>query len=320
MGRIMNDHLPLPRAASRYAARGWYIFPLGPRGKKPLVDGGRGFHDASCDPDIVAAWWRATPDANIGLAPGRSGLLVLDVDGPDGEAAAGALGLRDVSTLTCTTGRAEGGRHLYFAHPGFPIGNFALAVRLDVRCDRGYVVVPPSIHPSGALYRWTAAQWPLPSLSEAILDVIRARQTPVAPVFVPPRAVDDRDALETRVAAYVRVVGPRSEGGRNNAAFQLAAWLLRDMALTPDLAWIYLAAWNGTNTPPLTERELRACFVSARKHGRRTVGAGRERNRSRPLPRVVRPFADATTLAAQAQPYIGANLLPTIVRPGGGAA
>src|SRR2546430_1441589 len=48
----------------------------------------------------------------------------------------------------------SGGRHLWFPHPGGTIGNVVLAPHLDVRADHGYVLLPPSVHPSGAVYRW----------------------------------------------------------------------------------------------------------------------------------------------------------------------
>lgn len=312
----------LPDAATRYAERGLFVFPLAPRDKKPMVAGGRGFLDASSDREVVAHWWHETPDANIGLVPGRSGLVVFDIDGPDGEEAARALGLLDAATLACATGRANGGRHLYFARPDFDVSNAALAPRLDVRGDHGYVVVPPSVHPTGTRYRWTARTWPAPPLPPAALEALQARQaSPTRAGSVIPRVLhgDRATSLERRIDAYLSTIGQCAEGGRNNAAFQVSAWLLRDMALPTELAWTHLAAWNAANAPPLTERELRACFASARKHGRRMIGAGRERNRSRPLPRVARPIARATPLTARAQPYIGARVLRPIGRPSGGA-
>ena len=65
------------RAALSYAReRGWSVLPLD--GKQPLTE--HGVHDATTDPDVIEAWWRRWPDANVGLATGR-GLFVVDVDG-----------------------------------------------------------------------------------------------------------------------------------------------------------------------------------------------------------------------------------------------
>ena len=104
-----NDLL---EAALQYAARGWHAFPLRPRSKMPAIakkDGGRGFLDATTDPATIEAWWGRWPAANIGLATGASGLVVLDPDGPEGLAQ-----LRVVSggvlprTLVARTGRVDG--------------------------------------------------------------------------------------------------------------------------------------------------------------------------------------------------------------------
>ena len=77
-------------AALAYAARGWPVFPLKPRDKVPAIpktEGGSGFYDATTDPAVIRRWWERWPDANVGLATGAAaGFVVLDVDGPEGEA------------------------------------------------------------------------------------------------------------------------------------------------------------------------------------------------------------------------------------------
>jgi hypothetical protein len=72
-------------------------------------------------------------------------------------------------TLCAKTGRkgADGKRkgcHYYFRVPGgAAIRNSAgaLGKGLDIRADGGYVVAPPSLHPSGLLYEWLAPEQPL---------------------------------------------------------------------------------------------------------------------------------------------------------------
>lgn len=70
------------------------------------------------------------------------------------EAEALGRGLTQVDTLECLTGRVAGGRHLYFYRPAFRVGNKSLAPNLDTRCDNGYAILPPSVHPTGRPYRW----------------------------------------------------------------------------------------------------------------------------------------------------------------------
>jgi putative DNA primase/helicase len=138
-------------AAMRYAKQGWYVFPLKPRDKVPMTV--HGFKAATCDPVSVAAWWDANPNANIGLVPGLSGLVVIDCDGPEGKKSAEAAGLMSEPTLTVTTGRPEGGFHRYYRLPaGAVVTASDIGPGTTVRYNKGYVVAPPSTHPTGVRY------------------------------------------------------------------------------------------------------------------------------------------------------------------------
>src|SRR5262249_15159857 len=145
----------LSDAALCYASRGWHVFPCKPRDKAPATY--HGLKDATTDFNKITGWWRST-DFNIGLATGKaSGVFVLDVDGEDGESSGAMLERRHgilPSTVNSITGR---GRHLFFAWPGRPIRNSVckIAPGIDIKADGGYVILPPSIHPSGRAYAWS---------------------------------------------------------------------------------------------------------------------------------------------------------------------
>ncbi|MGI9076094.1 MAG: bifunctional DNA primase/polymerase [Gemmatimonadaceae bacterium] len=270
----------LGQAAEKYAERGLFLFPIWPRGKEPM--NGKGGHKlASCDPMKTRATWTRHPRANIGCPPGRAGLCVLDIDGPAGEASARRLGLFDVDTLACATGRPEGGRHLYFTHPGFTVGNSSIADHIDVRCDGGYVLLPPSIHPTGRVYRWLEGARTVAELPPLALEELRQRHLDIEsppPDWQPP-PLPDTGELEKRIRGYLSKIptGLADGDGRNKTAFRFAAFLTHDMALPDGAAWPWVAAWNEHNRPPLSHRELDAVYRSARKHGRRAVGSGLER-------------------------------------------
>jgi Bifunctional DNA primase/polymerase, N-terminal len=151
-------------AALQYAGRGWRCFPLKPRDKVPLVKGG--FKAATVAPSQIEAWWKRWPDANIGIATGQaSGIMVIDLDSPDAlrrfkdictdrNINPGAEALN--ATAVVVTSR---GWHIYFHIPNdtarIPCSKgVSLEQGVDVRADGGYVVAPPSIHPSGHIYRW----------------------------------------------------------------------------------------------------------------------------------------------------------------------
>lgn len=276
----------LGAVALRYVVElGFPVFPLTPRGKHPLHGSG-GVHDASSHPEQIGDWWDAHPDANIGLACGAaSGLFVLDVDGAEGERALSALGAAACRTIEQRTSK---GRHRFFRAPGVPVRNSVsrLGPALDVRGDGGYVVVPPSVHPSGFRYSWTfdpfttmVADAPA-ELLEALASIPTLDAPPVtSPLNVPP--IQEGDRL-MRAEAYVATVSHAPAGLRNATCYRVAAALVRDFALGEAGAWGMLVAFNaGRCMPPLGARELRLCLRSAIRHGRKPEGAAFLNDRSR---------------------------------------
>jgi putative DNA primase/helicase len=146
--------------AAAYVAAGWPVHPLRAKDKIPATQ--HGCRDATFDAALVADWWQKWPAANIGLATGH-GYFVVDLDGA--AAAAWAEANELPSTLTAATAR---GRHLYFAlPPGVAVANSAgqVAEGVDIRGTGGYVVAPPSVHPSGHVYQWLDVDEEAPSRS-----------------------------------------------------------------------------------------------------------------------------------------------------------
>jgi len=144
--------------AQYYASRGWAVFPLKPKDKKPLKDS-NGFKDATTDGEKLKAWWGQHPDYNIGIATGEtSGLLVIDIDfGHGGEESLAELQTEHgemPKTISARTG--GGGRHLLYKMPRSDIRISAgkLGKGLDIRANGGYIAAAPSLHPSGARYTW----------------------------------------------------------------------------------------------------------------------------------------------------------------------
>jgi hypothetical protein len=143
--------ITLEEAAVEYAKRGWHVFPLAPRGKTPVTK--HGMLDASCDVGLVAAQWEFRPLANIGVSCGPSGLLVVDVDSQEGARVWSELCVLHGGrprTRTAVTGR---GFHFYFSGKGRTSAS-RIAPGVDTRGAGGYTILPPSIHGTGAAYRW----------------------------------------------------------------------------------------------------------------------------------------------------------------------
>src|SRR5262249_30984848 len=146
----------LHTAALELAEKGLAVFPCQPRGKAPACDAG--LHAATTDPERIDRWWRAVPDLNVAIGTGTvSGFFALDVDGENGEASLRKLESAR-STLPQTVEVITGkGRHCYFRSGRCKISNSVglLGSGLDVRGDGGYVIAPPSMHPSGRPYVWS---------------------------------------------------------------------------------------------------------------------------------------------------------------------
>ena len=203
----MSDADPVLGAALDYAQRGHPIFPIKGRAKEPLTE--HGYYDATTNPAQIHTWWTRWPRANIGLACGHSA-DVLDVDGPEGRDSLAKL-LAECGVdpaivgtwVSSSSGREDGGTHYWFK-PGGPIRWKGFRPHLDWLGLRGYVIAPPSIHPTGRTYRWTTGQ-PPDELSDPPAWLHAAATRPVRRPR-PPRdpegtAVGDRpgDDFETRM-------------------------------------------------------------------------------------------------------------------------
>lgn len=187
MGTSTNAYLA---AALDAAAQGFHVFPLRPGSKKPALHslkrcsrtgvcgaGHLGWEQrATTDPDVITRCWSAG-EFNVGIATGRSGHVVVDldtrkspedhppqscsrvgvVDGHDVFAAfCSELG-HDVPTDTRTVRTARGGTHLYFTAPsGVELRNTKdqIGWKVDSRAGGGYVVAPGSVTADGP-YRLT---------------------------------------------------------------------------------------------------------------------------------------------------------------------
>jgi putative DNA primase/helicase len=226
---------PLLQAALEYAARGWHVFPLKPRGKTPLIPkerGGRGLYDATTDPAQIHSWWALYPQANVGIRTGAcSGLVVIDADCPEAEAAYVALRLPFTPTV-----KTPRGHHYYLAHPGGTVPNQVRAAggpAFDVRGDGGYVVAPPSIHPSGEPYTREPGSEPqngatLPTAPVAVKTQAPALREPTTAPPAPQRplvAHAGNPWAETALKAECFRVSSAQPGARNHtlnrAAFAL---------------------------------------------------------------------------------------------------
>lgn len=250
----------LATAALKYATQGWVLIPLHTApggvcscqnptcpspGKHPRTS--HGLLEASSDETTVRTWWTRWPDANIGCKPGASGYVVLDVDGPEGEATATAAGLFAEPTLVVKTGRGE---HRWYRHPGGHVPNGTLGPKVDIRGDAGYVLLPPSRHPSGTIYRWEGTLAEVASLRPEIAARLVGTTTG-APGGPKP------DQLPAWMIPYLDV----QPGERNTTMTRFVGWAFRaghDATTVLVMALAVSAQWPD----PLARREVEAIVKS----------------------------------------------------------
>jgi hypothetical protein len=175
--------------ALAYAAAGVPVFPCRPRpetvgdkvldAKSPRTR--NGFHDASCDPDLIGRWWQRCPDSMIGVP--TEGFVVVDVDvAPDDRQAAWRAWL-DLATPhgwevddTVMAATPRDGLHIWWCCPdGAEVRNSAskIAPHIDIRASGGYAVVPPSVSDSGP-YEWLNSNTPTATAPSWLIEACTA--------------------------------------------------------------------------------------------------------------------------------------------------
>ena len=226
----------IQQQALLYAASGLYCFPLKPNSKQPGT--ANGLKDATIDPDMVRGLFHPRYDGRekgIGIDCGRSGLLVVDLDGEVG------MAQRDKfpPTLTCLTGR---GAHLYYQGRGkSTVGK--LGQGIDTRGEGGYVVAPPSLHPNGHRYQWEDIDVPVAELPKGLASRLSPR-----PKKAKRRRKPDPGTATMLLHASVERLRATPEGGRNNA-LNRECWYSRELERHDIVALLFVAEGEALGLP-----------------------------------------------------------------------
>jgi Bifunctional DNA primase/polymerase, N-terminal/Primase C terminal 1 (PriCT-1) len=251
---------PLLTAALALAAIDVHVFPCRVRAKTPATP--HGCLDATIDPERIEAWWRAHPDLNLAVATGQlSGIFVIDVDGPAAEAELRRLEAEHGDLPETATVYTPRGIHRWFEYPDAAcIRNSAgkLVPGVDVRATGGFVLVPPSIHPSGKKYRWGESETTIAAAPNWLIEKVSAPASGAV-------AATSADEWADLIAAGV------PEGRRNCSVARLAGHLLR-RRIDPFVVLELLRSWNEARCrPPLPDAAVERIVgsISARELRRR---------------------------------------------------
>lgn len=243
--------------AIKYHRMGVGVIPLWPGSKKPIISRWEPYQRRRPTEQEIRAWWQRWPDANIGIVTGMvSGLVVLDVDSEEGNES--LKGRHMPATAAVQTIK---GYHYYWQHPGGSgLGNWVRKMPgCDLRADGGYVVAPPSVHPSGERYEWMIEMESREALAEAplwLIEMCGAKHIAVA--------------LPEEDEWYTQALKGAKEGQRNDLAARLAGRYLA-MGMSRSETEVFMLAWNKKNKPPLPEAELIRTInsIARRDHTRR---------------------------------------------------
>lgn len=265
----MSDN-QLLLAALDYAKKGYSVFPLQQKGKKPLTS--NGFKDASTNPEQIRRWWEQWPNANIGLPTGsKNGLFVVDVDGdiPDD--------FPDFNIgPTVKTGK---GHHYYVEQPENTDIRSRTRINgfeIDVRGEGGYVVAPPSIHETGRNYEH-CSEFEVNECTSSILEFIsqksqNSKETERKPIGHPDLMTDDVETLISALQAipndleyddWIRILAAyKAAVGGDEAYYPVVEeWSLEWPDNTTEIVW---QKWNSITH---AEASARTIFYEATKRG-----------------------------------------------------
>ena len=129
-----------------YLKSGWNILPFEPRAKRP-VKGFSAIDWKRRTPASKINYFFDNPDVNVGLVV-CSHMVVVDVDTKENDWIT-CKGFQN--TLVVSTPR---GYHFYFRNDAVVTTSVKTLPNIDTRGPDSYVVLPPSIHSTGAAYNW----------------------------------------------------------------------------------------------------------------------------------------------------------------------
>ena len=241
--------------ALSYLRLGWSVIPCG-RDKKALVSWSE-FQKTRPTEKQAERWWgKDFVGANIALITGKiSNMVVIDIDSPRGEEAYASVFGEVHKTIRQSTGK-NGAFHLFFSYPEGYQGNISNLAKtledVDARGDGGYVLIDPSVHPSGKPYKW------LLDPREGIDDLLPLPREILA-YFWPPGSQTTKSVKEFDIQKYLEGV---NEGERDMAATRVVGYYLRKFEGDKKMTEEVCSLWNDRNRPPMELKQLKKVINS----------------------------------------------------------
>lgn len=285
---------PRGHAALDLAKQGFRIFPLKPNAKTPAIECWP--ERATTDSATSIRGW-SSKDYNIGIATGsppRIGvangtrgtnrvLIVVDYDMKPGQLGEKALKehtlLGYADTLTVKT---PNGIHKYYwadAELRIPNSVSRIAINVDVRGERGYVVGPGSII-DGVEYKIISDEKEPGNFPDELAKLAVSISTgPQGPALehgkAPLGALDHPSAIAAAKRYLINDAPEAIEGSGGDATTYRVAATIKDMGLSEDEAFELMAAhWNEEKAHrPWSPEELRIKVRNAYRYGQNAPGS-----------------------------------------------
>jgi len=140
----------LRRTALEWRRNGYSVFPIELRGKRPLVKWSA-YANAPAPVSQLMRWFKGNLNMAVACG-GEKHLTVVDFDTQSGYYKTLSQVDGDIRGIIDRTYKVKTGRgmHVYFNVESRSRKN--VKEKIDVKGDGGYVLVPPSLHPSGSIY------------------------------------------------------------------------------------------------------------------------------------------------------------------------
>lgn len=228
--------------AVEYVDSGWSVLPVRPEEKRPYMTNWLQYTKTRAPKAMVENWFQSLANPGVGAVTGRiSNMVVLDVES-DCPYPIEDLLKKYPTQMVSRSG--SGGYHLFYQYPTNQT-RVSNRVRIfegaDLRADGGFIVLPPTMHPSGQRYEWVK-RGPLGAFPATLLDLQAQPRVP----------------NEGWITEALRGV---SEGGRNDTCARLAGYFFKK-GMNYDIVEALLLDWNERNEPPLPVHEVRTTIKS----------------------------------------------------------
>jgi hypothetical protein len=253
-------------------------------GKHPMGNAWA-LHAATFDEDTAMGWWANDDTApNIGVILGPTyakerAVIDVEADTDEGIGILRELGMERFQTGTYESGKSP--HRLFWHEDGLPPTSYFSYRGVEIRLGHGkkmtQSVLPPSIHPSGKLYRWQdglsldeVGIAPLPDNLRAWIleawDAYRAEK-------------DGKGAGGARKGSSLAILGRThfaANSERHNALMRYAGFLSRSVRLgNAEDESLFLGALRSANAtqcePPKGDEEVKAIWRDALKYRYREV-------------------------------------------------